>query len=152
MERLVGGDDFGFVFLSLIDKETPCQFDSAFVGFRPAVAEKNFAAETQAGDFRRELCLRFDMKPVGDMEQLPGLFADRPNHLGMAMPEVVNRHAGEEVEVFVSRRVPDMHALAFNQSDRIAAVGGGDVALGQLHDFPVHRSLIQSDRGDRPGL
>ena len=119
VKRLVGGDDFGFAFLSPVDKKPSRNLNGSFGGLGSAVTEKNLVAETQSGDFRREPRLRFDMKPVGDVEQLPGLLADRLNDFRMTMTEAVHRHACDKIEKLVSRCVPDIHALAFNESDGI---------------------------------
>ena len=72
------------------------------------------------------------------LQKLSCLFADRLYYFGRAMAEAVHCHAGYEIEVFVSRCVPDMHALALDEGYRIASISGGDVAISQLDNLFIH--------------
>jgi hypothetical protein len=72
------------------------------------------------------------------VKQLAGLLADRLHHSGRAMSKAVHCHAGDKIEVLVSRCVPDMHTLTLDEGDGIASISGGDMAFGQLDDFFIH--------------
>jgi len=56
------------------------------------------------------------------VHQPAGLLADRLDHARVAVPELRDRDAGEEVEVLVALVVPEPGALAAHEFDGIARV------------------------------
>ena len=61
------------------------------------------------------------------MEQPPRLLAHRPDDARVAVADVEDGDAGEEVEVLVPVRVPQLAAGAAHELDRVAHVGGDRV-------------------------
>ena len=57
------------------------------------------------------------------MHQPRGLLADRLHDLGMAVPDVGDRDAAEQVEVLVALGVPQARARAAHELDGEARVG-----------------------------
>ena len=57
------------------------------------------------------------------MHEPARLLADRLDHVRVAVPELHDRDAGEEVEVLVALGVPEARALAAHELDRVARVG-----------------------------
>ena len=67
------------------------------------------------------------------MHQPARLLADRLHHGRMAVAELGDRDAGEEVEVLVALVVPQARALAAHELDGVPGVGGHErVALERL--------------------
>ena len=67
------------------------------------------------------------------MHQPAGLLADRLDDARVAVAELRDGDAGEEVEVLVALVVPEARALAAHELDRVARVGRHErVALERL--------------------
>ena len=108
------------------------QFDQRFVGFRAAVAEKDFARPGQPDDPLRQPALPFVVVEIGTVDEDIGLPGQRFPDGGMRMAQAVDRDAAAQVEIFPALVVPDMPALAPRQ--RESPVDG-------RHDIPVIKRL-----------
>ena len=105
------------------------QFVKSLVGFRAAVAEKNFAAcADHFFETRGEEGLRAGEKKIRGVDQFAGLLRDRLLQRGMGMADRVDRDARGEIEVFASVFIPNARALAARQTERKPPVGRNDMA------------------------
>ena len=76
------------------------------------------------------------------MGELRRLLLDRGDHARVAVPDVQHRDAGQEVEVLVALVVPEPHALAAHELDRVADVRRDRVfALERLQFGEAHGAL-----------
>ena len=125
--------------------------ERAFVRFRTRVGEEYFGAVRQpirrgrigtrsesqpsltlsnANEQLRELRRPGIIKHVRRMRELAGLFCHALYELGVSVPEGVDGHAGCEVEVLASLRVPDIAALTAGEDERWASVDTEEDVLG----------------------
>src|SRR6185295_1899431 len=72
---------------------------------------------------------------VRGVEQGRRLGADRLHHGGMAVPEVVDRETGEEVEVALAVGVPQLAAPPAHERDRLARIDAELVGRASRDDF-----------------
>src|SRR5204862_7519284 len=79
---------------------------------------------------------------VRDVQQLRRLLADRGDDARMGVPEVVDREAGEEIDVGLAVGVPEARALAAHERDGKARVHADLCPVGRVDDLSVrHESL-----------
>ena len=96
----------------------PRQLDQRFIGFRAAVAEKDFSAPPgQPDDPLREPALPFIVIVIRTVNEDLGLAAQRFPDRGMRMTQAVDRDTAAQVEIFPALVVPDMAALAPRQRE-----------------------------------
>ena len=125
VERSIERDDLTASELRAV---LPGEFVESFVGFGPAVAEKNFAA--RAGHFPQpggEQGLRSREEKIRGVDEFAGLRRDGIAQRGVRMPEGIDRNARSEIEVFATLLIPDARAAPAGQSQREARVGRDDV-------------------------
>src|SRR5438045_2283737 len=108
------------------------ELDRALVGLGAGVADEDLAAEGDLREALRQAQLRRRVEQIADMDQRLRLACDGVDDTRMAMAELRDRDAGEEVEVLVAVRVPEARCLAADELDRIAAVGRHQVVALEL--------------------
>ena len=87
----------------------PHHLDDAFHRLGTGIGEKHLVGEGHLAKPGRQPLPFGDAVEVGDVDDLPGLFRDRLDHMRMGMAKRVDRHARGEIEVAVAvgRRQPD---------------------------------------------
>ena len=97
------------------------------------VAQEHPAAEREVGQPLRQPHARLRVEEIPHVHQPAGLLAHRVDHRRVAVAELRDRDAREEVEVLVALVVPQARALAPHELDGIPGVGGHErVALERL--------------------
>ena len=97
------------------------------VGLGAGVGEVDLAAQRGLGQALGQAQPRLGVEEVADVDQALGLLADRRDDGRVAVPEAVDGQAGLEVEVLVALVVPQPRALAADELDAQARVGGDQV-------------------------
>jgi len=119
------------------------ELDGRLVGLGAAVAEKHPGAERQLRDLPRQLRLPRNVIQVGDVQQTAGLLADGLHHARVAVAEVADRQAGDEIQIAPAVRIPQPAPPAPHKGHRKPAVGLHHIAAGHGHD-----PLVALRKGD----
>ena len=118
-----------------------CQLDGAFVGLGAGVREEGLPRHLliggrglveQVGQALRKLAATFYIVVVAHVHEARGLFGDRGDERGMAVPHADDADAPDEVQVLAPLGVAHRHAPAAFQLDRLASEGVHDVALFEV--------------------
>ena len=110
----------------LIARETG-ELEQTFIGLGSAVAKENFA---RANLLNQSFCQSYlfrNREKVGAVDEFTCLGGYLLNPMGMAMPEVANRNAGGEVEVFPALRIPHLGSLAADHFNCRSGVIGNEI-------------------------
>ena len=118
MERAV--DDHDVAFGTRLARE----LDRGLVGLGPGVAEEGLAAEAAAGEAVGEAHGGLGVEEVADVQQPSRLLAHGGDNPGVAVADVRDGDAGEEVQVLVPVDVPEHGARAAHKLDGEAGVRG----------------------------
>ena len=113
---------------------TPCRrskFTSEFVepliGLRAAIAEEDLSAEPhQSDNFCSQFTLRAIQVEIGNMDQLGRLFGNRFCHGRMTVTERADRNSCTEIEIGLTRLIPDTTPLAACQGEIKPPIGRHD--------------------------
>ena len=100
------------------------------VRLQPGIAEEHLV---QAGDRRDAvggLLLQRHLEQVRAVDDAADLLGERAHEARVVVAERVHRDAGERIEVLLAGLVPQPHALAAHERDRLAGVGVHDMAHG----------------------
>jgi hypothetical protein len=103
------------------------------------VAQEHAPAERQVGQPLRKPDAGLGIEEVADVHEASRLFPDRLHHARVAVAELRNGDAGEEVEVLVALVVPETRPLPAHELDGVARVGRHDgvalqgLKLGECH-------------------
>ena len=130
----VGRSDDAVAFRSVgrVAAVLPGQLDGSFVCFSPGIAEKSLVGKGVAAEQLSQLDLLGDLVVVGAVDHGCCLLLERLDDLRMAVAEVVDRHAGEKIQVALAVGVPELAPLAPYRHDRVPAVGLHDILVGFL--------------------
>jgi hypothetical protein len=130
--------------------------EGRLVGLGAGVREVHATPDRARGQPLGQRLHRPGEEEVGHVHQLAGLGAHRLHDPGMAVAGVADGDAGQEVEVLVAVRVPQPHALAADELDRLARVVVGQRAHCAGRTFvPMPASVnssSSSECGARPSM
>ena len=126
--------------------EFPREFEQTFVGFRAAVAEKNFAVANSFDEFSREPALRLGEIEIGNVNQFFGLLHECLGDGRMRVAEAAHGNAAAEVEVTLARDIKNVAARAVTQHELKTSVARHDVFCEQLADGLI---VVADDGGRR---
>ncbi len=121
MERIFHGDD-GAAAAQAVGVFAG-DLDGPFHRFGAAVGEENAIDARQLHQPLRQLDLRFADEEVGDVDQLFSLFLDGFHYPGMAVAQVIDRNAGQGIQVFPALDIPQFGAPAFAEGQGVALEG-----------------------------
>ena len=141
VERVEGGENFEPAFFM---SEFPGQFEQAFVGFGPAVAEKDLAGRDQVDERLSQAALGFVVVQVGDVHQLARLLHEGIGDGGMGVAQGRDGNAPAEIEVALAGDIEDIAAAAARQSEVKAGVAWDDVLL--VKALNIRRLIAQDGR------
>jgi hypothetical protein len=128
VERVLHGDDFE----AAVERAPLAgELEEGFVGFGAGVAEKDLAAEGQAGEAFGEAGLDGIVEEVRAVHQGGGLVLDGGDDGGVAVAGVADGDAGHEVEILLAGVVPDGDAGAAHEGDA-RRIGGHDELLVEV--------------------
>ena len=127
------------------------QLDGTFVGFGTRIRKERLPVfRVSAGQVHLQqvvnllgqLTPALDVVVIAHVHELGSLILQRLHECRMTMPEADNADAAEEVEVFLALIVPQTHALAPHELDRLAAERVHDIGFFKfLLLFKSHRLL-----------
>src|SRR5205807_10271552 len=120
VKRPGGGEDL--VAPALLAAPPPGELHRRLVRLGAAVAEEDALGKRMAAEEPSELGRWRRVVDVGGVEQLRGLRPDCVDDGRMAVAEVVDGEAGEEVEVALAVGVPQLGAAAAHEGDGLPGV------------------------------
>ena len=133
MKGISGSNDLIALRTEIVAAVLTGQLDGRFIGLGAAVAEKGLISKRV---FTEQLCqfdLLRDLIIVGTVNQLAGLFLKGCHNLGMTMPQIINRHATEKIQIFLAVHIPKPATLSPGWDNRIATIGLHDIFVGLLN-------------------
>lgn len=142
VKRFQKGDNFEPARSEMVLAVFSSKLDGCLVGLGPAVAEENSVGKRIFCQQPGQLDLRLDMIKVGDMQQLPSLFADGLHDLRVTMAQVADADPGHKVKVLFPLYVPNLASLPFDQDHGQTTIGLGQNFLRNFdqvfvgHCFP----------------
>jgi hypothetical protein len=105
----------------------PRELDRALDRLGAAVGEERLAAERRPGEPLREPQRRLGVVEVRRVPEAPGLLAQDLDEPRVAVPELGDGDAREEVEVLLAVGVPQARPLAAHERDGLARVRADQV-------------------------
>lgn len=145
VERVIEGDDFGFVRAVAGDGVMTRQFERRFVGLCAGVGEEHPVGEGGVDQFARQAQRRFISEDIAGMPQSLALTLERLDQRRMAVPQRRHRDAAGKIDVLFSLLIPDSAALAahrhklgrcINRQDHL--VKGAAAHCGFFSHFRLH--------------
>ena len=116
------------------------QLDRALDRLGAGVREEHLSAQRPLREPSRKTHCRLRVEEVAHLHQAPRLLAHRVHQRRVAVPDLDNRHAREEIEVFAPLRVPQPRALATDELDWRARVR-------RHHELALERLQLRERHG-----
>ncbi len=123
-------DDHGRRFDPLAMSMQARELQGRLVGFGSGVCEEcPVHARYRAKPLAEGLLLAV-LVPIGDMDDAPGLGADRLDDRRMGMTEAIDGDAGESVQIAAASLVPEPRPFTMREGDGESPVGCHEIVFG----------------------